>query len=163
VKIATLSVIPEKDSLAEALRIMQESGHSAVVVRRLSEFSIVTASDILAQLRQERPPLTMKSVGLTRQHQMAAALAGVGAGLAAPDAHLALGAAVSAGESDQILLEVGTDNATVGTEDPLLASCFEAALVLCRCRTHPETHVWQPGELIDPTKCNLDESHVDCK
>jgi CBS domain-containing protein len=163
VKIANLDVVSEDSSLMDALQSMQDSGHTAVVIRRTTGFGVVAAADILSNLRLEKGSRTMREIGLGRRHTLLTALDKNRGLLSTPEAELALTAALRSSESPHALLEVDGDRATVATVDKVLESTFNVRLILCRCEKHPNSHVWQPGELRKPGLCNLDDAKVTCR
>jgi hypothetical protein len=158
-----LTVVPATTSLAAALEVMRDSGHGALLVSLDSGATIVTAHDVFTQLRRNRElPQTLESLGVWKEPSFLPTRSLEDSWTRRPETTRGLSFALESGEGKYAILKMLEDRAVVISADPFLTESFSMRVSLCRCRTHPETHVFQPEELIHPGRCNLDPSEVDC-
>jgi len=164
-KTANLALVASGTTFSDALQIMQRSGHSSIVVQtKNGGYLVLTDSQIFAALRQNsrdaRQPISNASGG--RGPTFIPAAPTLSRSGLASDYSGTFPYALDTSEGDYGVVAVRSDRATVVSTDPLISDSFYRQAAICRCRLHPDTHIFQPQELEKPGVCNLDPSAVDC-
>lgn len=161
---ADLTIVPSSTLLAAALQKMRDSGHAAVLAHMDGGLRIVTSDEVFGQLRRHREtPQTLAALSTSRWPSFLPPSAAEESWTRRPETTHGLSFALESGEGKYAILKIGQSSARVMTADPILAEAFNTRVSLCRCRLHPDSHVFQPDELVQPGKCNLDPSDVDCE
>jgi hypothetical protein len=158
-----LGVVTAATKLSDALRILTERKQSALVLQAKGSLDVIKASEILAafrksgnvtcrSLRPSKPSLAFnlddkkKCFGLTR---------------AFGDPSVS-GTERSRTQSRYIVVRLNAERARVFTASEQYLPALAVALILCRCRTYPDDHIWEPHELVQKGQCVKGDGPVDC-
>jgi hypothetical protein len=160
---AELSIISDATPLGELLLAMQASGHAAALVQTAQGLRMLTADQAFRTLqRRGWAPTAARDVEALLPPTFLPPRSADADWIRRPEVSQGLAYALGSGEGKYAVLRATDRQALVMTADPLMAEAFNMRIALCRCKQHPQTHVFRPHELDPSGHCPLDDSAVDC-